>query len=144
MCEQKKGSGSVLNQNFQEAQKEAVRLLAGHGIADAAADAWYLMEYVTGMDRTKYLLEKQKPMESSAWEAYFDFVRRRAEHVPLQYLTGEQYFMGFRFSVSRHVLIPRQDTEVLAEEAVRYLRGREAESAEQSEHGKNPKGVLDL
>lgn len=46
---------------------------------------------------------------------------KRAEHIPLQQLTGEQEFMGLTFSVNEHVLIPRQDTEVLVEEVMKNL-----------------------
>ena len=116
---------AVSGRSFWETQKAAARLFDACGIADAETDAWYLMEYVTGMNRTKYLLERQSRMEVSLQERYLALVRRRAGHIPLQYLTGVQEFMGYTFRVNRHVLIPRQDTELLTEEAVKVLRKRE-------------------
>ena len=41
--------------------------------------------------------------------------------MPLQHITGEQDFMGLTFEVNGHVLVPRQDTEILVEEAMRFL-----------------------
>ena len=132
----------VPGRSFWETQKAAAGLLAACGIADAEADAWYLMEYVTGMDRTRFLLERQNRMGEDQQEAYLSLVQRRAGHIPLQYLTGEQEFMGYTFRVNRHVLIPRQDTELLAEEAVKFLRKRErgVSAGEEKEQRK----VLDL
>ena len=52
---------------------------------------------------------------------YERVLEKRAEHVPLQYITGEQEFMGMTFKVNSNVLIPRQDTEVLVEEVLKAL-----------------------
>ena len=49
-------------------------------------------------------------------------VSRRKQRIPLQHLTGEQEFYGYPFYVNEHVLIPRQDTEVLVEEALKRKR----------------------
>ena len=48
-------------------------------------------------------------------------LKKRSERVPLQYITGSQEFMGLNFKVNSHVLIPRQDSETLVEEAVKRL-----------------------
>ena len=49
-------------------------------------------------------------------------IKKRAERVPLQYITGEQEFMGLTFHVNSNVLIPRQDTETLVEEALKVIK----------------------
>ena len=52
---------------------------------------------------------------------YERVLEKRAEHVPLQYITGEQEFMGMTFHVNSNVLIPRQDTETLVEETLKVV-----------------------
>lgn len=111
-----------IGRTYRSRMKEAEKLFARNQIPDAAVDAWYLMEYVTGMRRTDFLLRGQEIMTEAEMKRYCELVNQRAGHIPLQHLTGEQEFMGFPFRVNEHVLIPRQDTEVLVEEALNYLR----------------------
>ena len=57
-------------------------------------------------------------------EAFDACVKKRAGRIPLQHITGTQEFMGLSFRVNEHVLIPRQDTEILVEEALEMLKKR--------------------
>lgn len=108
--------------NLYEAFKYGEEYLTQHAIEDASVDAWLLLEYVTGVNRTSYLVGRQAPLNDEAFERYRLLLDKRGSHIPLQHLTGEQEFMGFSFLVNEHVLIPRQDTETLVEEALKYLR----------------------
>ena len=110
---------------IQELYKEGIFRLKQARIAEAELDAWYLLEYVTGISRTMYYLKQAEPAEEQAVERYFDCISRRAQRIPLQHITGEQEFMGLPFIVNEHVLIPRQDTEILVEEALSHLSGNE-------------------
>lgn len=92
------------------------------GVSEAGLDAWYLLEYVTGISRACYLAEGQRELSAEEEEVYFRLVEKRAERIPLQHLTGVQEFMGLEFYVNEQVLIPRQDTEVLVEEALKILQ----------------------
>ena len=107
--------------SYFEMMQEARELFTQKDIGDAEADAWYLMEYVTGMSRTDYLVRRRERMLPKQQEEYQMLVRKRASHIPLQHLTGEQEFMGFSFLVNEHVLVPRQDTEILVEETLTCL-----------------------
>lgn len=101
-----------------EAGKEELRQAE---IPDADLDAWYLLEYVTGITRTVYFAEPGTQIDDEQYERYRSLIKKRAEHVPLQHLTGEQEFMGLSFRVNENVLIPRQDTEILVESALEFL-----------------------
>lgn len=92
------------------------------GIEEADLDAWYLLEHVTGIDRTGYFLNRREPLSKEQEEAYRDVLQKRAAHIPLQQITGVQEFMGLKFRVNEHVLVPRQDTEVLVEEVRKVQR----------------------
>ena len=96
--------------------------LAEEGIEEFSLDAWYLLEYVTGVSKAMYFAEPERAVSEENADRYIDCIRRRAAHIPLQHITGEQEFMGYPFCVNEHVLIPRQDTEILVEEAVQVMR----------------------
>lgn len=93
-------------------------------IEDAKLDAWYLMEYCFHMNRVSFLLDKNKTVSKEKEEEYVGLIEKRSNHIPLQHLTGEQEFMGYSFYVNEHVLIPRQDTEILVEEVISYVDGK--------------------
>ena len=92
------------------------------GIEDAKNDAWLLLTYVCKIDRTFYYVHMDEEMSMEQVAEYESVLNKRAEHVPLQYITGEQEFMGIPFHVNDAVLIPRQDTETLVEEALKVIR----------------------
>lgn len=96
--------------------------LAEEGIEEFSLDAWYLLEYVTGVSKAMYFAEPERAVSEENADRYIDCIRRRAAHIPLQHITGEQEFMGYPFYVNEHVLIPRQDTEILVEEAIQVMR----------------------
>lgn len=106
---------------LRKALQAAAAYLAERGIEDAQVDAWLLMEYVTGLDRTHFLMERNQVMGVGSAETYWRLLEKRGRHIPLQHLTGTQEFMGLSFQVNGHVLIPRQDTEILVEQALERL-----------------------
>ena len=92
------------------------------GIDDAKHDAWLLLTFICKIDRTFYYVHMDEDMSVEQVAEYESVLNKRAEHVPLQYITGEQEFMGIPFHVNDAVLIPRQDTETLVEEALKVVR----------------------
>lgn len=105
-------------QSYRDLYKKGEKRLLESGITDAALDARLLLEFVMGTDRNYLLAHGEEPVEETQAERYAALLERRAVHIPLQHITRFQEFMGLRFAVNEHVLIPRQDTECLVEEAM--------------------------
>ncbi len=91
------------------------------GIAEAPLDARLLLEFICHTNRNDLLVHGDKEVLKEEWDIYVNYIERRKAHEPLQHITGEQEFMGLVFEVNENVLVPRQDTEVLVEEAMRCL-----------------------
>lgn len=104
--------------NYRDLYKNGEKRLLESGITDAAVDARLLLEFIMNTDRNYLLAHGGEPVEEAQAERYAALLERRAAHIPLQQITGFQEFMGLRFAVNEHVLIPRQDTECLVEEAM--------------------------
>lgn len=95
--------------------------LAEAGIAEAALDARLLLEYICHTDRNELIVHAERERSDVEEQFYRVLIEKRASRVPLQHITGEQEFMGLCFKVNQHTLIPRQDTEILVEEALHRL-----------------------
>ncbi len=116
---------------YETALSNGKKVLKDAGIMECDLDAWYLMEYVCKIDRSWYYLHNFEEMEEINYQEYCLLLKKRSERIPLQYITGSQEFMGLKFKVNSHVLIPRQDTETLVELVL-------------EEHKDRNKKVLDL
>lgn len=95
--------------------------LEAAGIEEASLDARLLLEYVCGTDRNALLVHGDRPVMEVQEHQYQELLKLRENRIPLQHLTGVQEFMGLPFFVNEHVLIPRQDTEILVEEVLKNL-----------------------
>lgn len=100
---------------LEEAYRLGSRALEEAGIPDAGTDAWILLEHVTGVSRTRYYVNPRQSLSEDEEKSYLSYIEKRKKRIPVQHLTGVQEFMGLEFLVNEHVLIPRQDTEVLVE-----------------------------
>lgn len=107
--------------NYTEAFLLGMQKLKEAEIGEAQLDARLLLEEVCGTDHNTLLCHGDREVSEAEEEQYRKVLEQRAVHVPLQHLLGYQDFMGLRFQVNEYVLIPRQDTEILVEEAMRYL-----------------------
>ena len=107
---------------YSEAVHKAKCCLEQHEVPDSGIDALLLLQFVCGITRAQYYAVREDQMPEEEFDRYMELVRRRAGRIPLQQLTGEQQFMGLPFHVSEDVLTPRQDTEILVEEALKRVR----------------------
>ena len=93
---------------------------------DAGFEALELLKAVCGLTRQDLLLGREVPASDAQKERLGELVRRRCSREPLQYLLGEWDFFGRTFAVGEGVLIPRGDTEPLAEACLELLWGTES------------------
>lgn len=107
---------------FRKALEYGKKKLNEAGILEAKNDSWLLLATACHIDHTFYYVHMDEDLEEEQWSAFENLIRKRAERIPLQYITGEQEFMGILFHVNSNVLIPRQDTETLVEEALKIVR----------------------
>jgi len=84
-------------------------------------DARLLLEEICDTNRSYLLVHGDAPVTEQQHTRYVNWISKRKSRIPLQHILGYQEFMGLRFKVSPDVLIPRQDTEVLVEEAMKHL-----------------------
>lgn len=106
---------------YKEALTYGTEQLKQAGIEEASLDAWLLLSHCIGMSRSGYFLHDGEVMAEEQEQTYRSDIEKRSRRIPLQHITGVQEFMGLEFSVNENVLIPRQDTECLVEEAIERL-----------------------
>ncbi|HOJ20630.1 MAG TPA: peptide chain release factor N(5)-glutamine methyltransferase [Armatimonadota bacterium] len=123
----------VVERTVAQALREATAALAAAGIERARVEAEILLAHVLRARRIDLVASPERVLTGQEAEAFDRLVARRATRYPLPYLTGEREFMGLRFHVNEHVLIPRPETEVMVEAAIEALRGWVAAEGECSQ-----------
>src|SRR5437899_2898960 len=113
----------------------AAPYLARHGSDSARLDAELLLSEVLGCSRMDLYLQFERPVVAGEVDRFRELCRRRAGGEPVAYILGRKEFMGLDFEVGPQVLIPRPETELLVEEALRRLSERD---------GRPPARVLDV
>ena len=94
-------------------------------VQDSYIDAEYLLSHVLGCNRKDLLIHPERVLTSDEMERFRGFIERRGRREPVQYIIGEVEFRGLLLKVNRDVLIPRPETELLVEEAINSIEGRD-------------------
>jgi len=95
--------------------------LAKKGVESARLQTELLLAHMLQMPRMKLYLNFERKLADTELDALRELVRRRGQREPLQHLIGSTSFCGFEITVNRHVLIPRPETELLAEAGWLFL-----------------------
>ena len=90
-------------------------------ISDWKTDARLLLEYACGTDFNFLYTNPDFEVTNDKETLYKEYIDKRLTHVPVQHITGTQCFMGLDFKVTKDVLVPRPDTEILVEEVLKDL-----------------------
>ncbi|NMB45253.1 MAG: peptide chain release factor N(5)-glutamine methyltransferase [Firmicutes bacterium] len=94
---------------------KASEYLTGKGIDTPRLDAELLLGHVLGMERIELYVRFDQPLEPTEVDAYRVAIARRAQRIPVAYITGSKEFYSLAFQVDSSVLIPRPETELLVE-----------------------------
>lgn len=116
---------------IQEAITRGTQVLRDAGIPNPRMDAQILLSAVSGLDRAQILTYPERQLTGEQQQGYEVFIQRRSHNEPVAYIVGHKEFYGLDFVVDRRVLIPRPETELLVECALRSIR-------ERLEHGEIP------
>lgn len=103
--------------------RDATRALQTAGVPEARREAGSLLSFVIGEDRTFLISHAEDRLDAMVLDRFREMVERRAQGEPFQYITGVQDFYGRAFRVTRDVLIPRPETELLIEAALAVIGG---------------------
>jgi len=106
---------------YAETYKQGVKVLEDAKVPEAALDARLLLEFVCDTNRNTLLVHGDREVTDAEAAKYEEVLAVRAKRIPIQQIMGVQEFMGLEFAVNEHVLIPRQDTEILVEEVLKHI-----------------------
>jgi len=93
-------------------------------------EAELLLAWAMGCSRAQLLARRDDELPAEVEERYREGLARRSRGEPIAYILGRREFMSLEFEVDRTVLIPRPETEILVEEALRRTDGRPVTLAE--------------
>jgi len=111
-----------MNNSIGKAIASGAETLTAHRVDSARLDASLLMAHVLGRDRTFLIAHATDSVSSAHLERFQSLVSRRAAGEPLAYITGHQEFFKLDFEVTPDVLIPRPETELIVEIALKFLK----------------------
>jgi release factor glutamine methyltransferase len=100
---------------ISEALSKARGLLAGQNIDSASIDADLLLAHTLSIRRIDLIIDRGRMLTDEEMDAFSELIERRISREPVAYITGVKEFFGMPFMVNPHVLIPRPETEILAE-----------------------------
>ena len=104
--------------SWRDLRVEAEQSLGKAGIENAASEARWMVEHVSGFDAAELVTAEDEPAPSRSTVHLTELVRRRVAGEPLQYVLGGWVFRGLDLLVDQRVLIPRPETEVTAQVAI--------------------------
>jgi release factor glutamine methyltransferase len=111
--------------NVASVLRFATQHFQSRGIEAARLEAELLLGELLGLDRVGLVVHSMRPLSESELSSYRELLKRRRSGEPVAYILGRREFFGLSFSVDRHVLVPRPETELLVEEALLRTKHRE-------------------
>lgn len=107
-----------------EIYQSGLKLLENNNIENSKFEAQSLLQKAFSLDRVGFIIHKTDKADENCSHNFLKFIEKRISGEPLQYILGKWSFMGFDFKVGRGVLIPRDDTEVVVNLCIDFLKNR--------------------
>lgn len=107
-----------------EIYQSGLKLLENNNIENSKFETLSLLQKAFSLDRVGFIIHKTDKADENCSHNFLNFIEKRISGEPLQYILGEWSFMGFDFKVGRGVLIPRDDTEVVVNLCIDFLKNR--------------------
>ena len=107
-----------------ESLKLSTEYLEKKGIESARLNAELLLAEILNCKRLDLYLKFDQPLKENEVDIYREWILRRGKFEPLQYIIGRVEFYGMQFKVTRDVLIPRSETEILVEEVINFAKDK--------------------
>src|ERR1035437_8996022 len=104
-----------------EAIQKSTEFLAKKGVESPRLQTELLLAHLLKLPRMKLYLNFERALTPAETDGLREFIKRRGQREPLQHITGSTSFCGLEIAVNRHVLIPRPETEILAELGWQFL-----------------------
>ena len=102
----------------RDAIRNAAAALEARGVPDSLYDAAQLLSFLTGKNALLLRLDTDTELTEETLAAFHDLCARRAQREPLQYILGSVSFLAHEFHADARALIPRPETELLAERVI--------------------------
>lgn len=115
------GGGYSLRVTVLEAIQKSAEFLGKKGVESSRLNAELLLAHLLKMPRMKLYLNFERALTPAETDGLRELVKRRGAREPLQHITGSTSFCGYEMTVSRHALVPRPETELLAELGWQFL-----------------------
>jgi release factor glutamine methyltransferase len=104
-----------------EAIQKSTEFLAKKGVESPRLQTELLLAHLLKLPRMKLYLNFERTLAPAEVDGLREFIKRRGQREPLQHITGSTSFCGLEIAVNRHALIPRPETELLAELGWNFL-----------------------
>ena len=110
--------------NIFEAIKKGDAILRESGIKSYKIDSEILMSRVIKKNRADIILNSKTELSQKDYNLYENLIIQRSKQKPIAYLTGKKEFWKYEFSVTKDVLIPRPDTEIIVEKTLKLTKNK--------------------
>lgn len=111
-----------MEKNIRQLLANATRQLKEGRLPTPRLDAEVILAHQLGLERIDLITKSNEMIDTTQRQIYEHRIQERLQGKPVQYITGQQEFMGLTFQVTPAVLIPRADTEILVETVIEYSK----------------------